>query len=345
MDPRGEREMTGDVASGLRKAAVLMVLLGEDAASVICRNLEAEDLRRIAPEIAELEVISPDLALPVLQEGYALISANQPEVQGGFDYMTRLLTKTFGSEGVHHWLEEVRAALESRAHSLNALQTVEPQQLARFLKQEHPQTIALTLAHLDAKQGSALLALLPESLRTEAVKRLAELRQFSPEVAQRVSEVLQKRLSTAGGRAQQAYAGLNSVAELLNQIDAGSSKAILESIEKEDAELALNIRNRMFTFEDLLGVPEAGIREWLGNLDKKTLALALRGGSEEVRNYIFKSMSSRAVEMLKEDMEVLGPVRSRDVQKAQEEAIAVARKLEAEGKLVLRQEGEDEYIV
>ncbi|MBZ5706045.1 MAG: flagellar motor switch protein FliG, partial [Acidobacteriia bacterium] len=148
-----------------------------------------------------------------------------------------------------------------------------------------------------------------------------------------------------GEQHRRAYAGVQGVADLLNRLDPVPSKAILEAIEKEDPKLALSIRNLMFTFEDLLGVPEAGIRELLSQLDKKTLAMALRGATEELKSYIFKSMSSRAVEMLKEDMEVLGPVRSRDVIKSQQEAVAVARKLEAEGKISLGADEEDEYVV
>jgi flagellar motor switch protein FliG len=171
------------------------------------------------------------------------------------------------------------------------------------------------------------------------------VRQFSPEMAQRVSLVLHKRLESLGEQSRRAYAGLRGVADLMNRLELNTAKTILEGIEKEDPKLALSIRNLMFTFEDLLTVPEAGIRELLGQMDKKTLATALRGASEELKNYIFKSMSSRAVEMLKEDMEVLGPVRSRDVHKAQLEAVAVARKLEAEGKITLSQEAtEDEYV-
>ena len=185
---------------------------------------------------------------------------------------------------------------------------------------------------------------LPETLRAEAIKRMAQIRQFSPEIAQKVSIALHKRLEALGEQHRRAYAGFQGVADLLNRMDPVQGKVILEAIEKEDPKVALGIRNLMFTFQDLLGVPETGIRDWLGQMDKKTLSMALRGATEELKNYIFKSMSSRAVEMLKEDMEVLGPVRSRDVIKAQQEAVAVVRKLEAEGKISLGAE-EDEYVM
>ncbi len=264
--------------------------------------------------------------------------------QGGTDYARKLLVKAFGEEGAQELLLQVSRTEERSAGKLDSLRKADPQQLAKFIEGEHPQTIALILAHLDSKQASALLMRLPEELRAEAIKRLAQLRQFSPEMAQRVSLVLHKRLEALGEQSRRAYAGLRGVADLMNRLDLMTGKSILEAIEKEDPKLALSIRNLMFTFEDLLTVPETGIRELLGQMDKKTLATALRGASEELRNYIFKSMSSRAVEMLKEDMEVLGPVKSRDINKAQLEAVAVARKLEAEGKITLTPEGDDEYV-
>ena len=280
----------------------------------------------------------------MLEDFEQLVRAGDYLAQGGKDYANKLLVKAFGEEGAKELLRQVSLSAEMNAGKLDSLRKADPQQLAKFIEGEHPQTIALILAHLEAKQASTLLMRLPEELRSEAIKRLAQLRQFSPEMAQRVSLVLHKRLESLGEQSRRAYAGLRGVADVMNRLEMNTTKTILEGIEKEDPKLALSIRNLMFTFEDLLTLPEAGIRELLGHMDKKTLATALRGASEQVKSYIFKSMSSRAVEMLKEDMEVLGPVKSREIQKAQLEAVAVARKLEAEGKLTLTPEGEDEYV-
>ena len=255
------------------------------------------------------------------------------------------MIKAFGEEGAKELLHQVSLTAEMSAGKLDSLRKAYGQQLAKFIEGEHPQTIALILAHLEAKQASTLVMRLPEELRAEAIKRLAQLRQFSPEMAQRVSVVLHKRLEALGEQSRRANGRPRQVANVMNRLDINCEKTILEGIEKEDPKLALSIRNLMFTFEDLLSIPEAGIRELLGQMDKKTLAMALRGASEELKNYIFKSMSSRAVEMLKEDMEILGPVKSRDIHKAQIEAVAVARRLEAEGKLSLTPDGgEDEYV-
>jgi flagellar motor switch protein FliG len=329
---------------GTRKAAVLLVLLGEEIASQIYRNLPQEDLECLTREIAELEHINAETALAVLEEYHRMALTQDYLAQGGTDYAQKLLVKSFGEEGAQQLLRQVSRAAEVSAHKLDSLQKADPQQLGKFLETEHPQTIALILAHVDSKQASELLMRLPEAMRAETVKRMAQLRQFSPEIAQKVSVSLHKRLQAVGEQHRRAYAGFQGVADLLNHMDPVQAKVILETIEKEDAKVALGIRNLMFTFQDLMGVPEAGIRELLGQLDKKSLATALRGATEELKNFIFKSMSSRAVEMLKEDMEVLGPVRARDVIKAQQETVAVARKLEAEGKINLGGD-EDEFVV
>jgi flagellar motor switch protein FliG len=333
-----------NLLGGMRKAAVLLVLLGEETASQIFRNLPQGDLEHLTKEIAELDYIDPQTALAVLEEYHRMGLTQDYLAQGGTDYAQKLLVKAFGEDGARQLLTQVSRAAEMSASKLDSLQKADPQQLAKFLESEHPQTIALILAHVDSKQASELLMRLPETLRAETIKRLAQLRQFSPEIAEKVSVSLHQRLQSLGEQHRRAYAGFQGVADLLNRMDPVQAKVILETIEKDDPKVALGIRNLMFTFQDLLGVPEAGIRELLGQLDKKSLALALRGATEELKNYVFKSMSSRAVEMLKEDMEVLGPVRSRDVIKAQQETVAVARKLEAEGKISLGGD-EDEYVV
>jgi flagellar motor switch protein FliG len=228
---------------------------------------------------------------------------------------------------------------------VEALQRADPQKLARFLESEHPQTIALVLGQLGDRQASMLLMCLPNDVRAEAVKRLANLRRFSPKMAEKVSILLSQKLKTVGEQGKRAYSGFQSVADIMNCIDASVAQEILENIENEDPTLAVSIRNLMFTFDDLLQVGEAHIRELLAGVDKKTLAMALKGTEEGLKDHFFRTMSTRAIEMLKEDMELLGPVRSKDVVKAQNEIVAIARQLEAEGRIVLKDEANDEYLV
>jgi flagellar motor switch protein FliG len=228
---------------------------------------------------------------------------------------------------------------------LQSVQRADPQKLARLLEGEHPQTIALILGQLGESQASAMLMNLPNELRAEAVKRLANLRRFSPEMAEKVSIILSQRLNSVGEQGKRAYSGFQSVADIMNCIDTTVAQEILANIENEEPTLAISIRDLMFTFDDFLQVDEAQIRELSGAIDKRTLAMALKGTNEALKSHFFKTMSTRAIEMLKEDMESLGPVRSKDVVKAQTEIVAIARQLETEGKIVLKGEANEEYLV
>lgn len=330
---------------GKKKAAILMVLLGDEVAATVYKHLPDSEVRAVTLEIADLEYISPQLASKVLNEYHGLTLTQEYLSQGGHEYAKRLLMKAFGEETARQLLEEVNRAQEVSAQSLDTLQKTDPQQLAKFIQGEHPQTIALILAHLSSKVARTVLMMLPDKVRSQAVKRLAQMQQFSPEMVKKISLVLHKRLITLGAQRQRAYGGVKAVADLLNQFNQEATATILETIEQDDAQLATTIRNLMFTFEDFLEVPDTGIRELLGQVDKKMLATALKGATEDLKNHFFKSMSSRAVEMLKDDMEVLGPIRSRDVHNAQTEIVAIARRLETEGKLALKQEQEDSYVV
>jgi len=334
-----------EALTGSRKAAILLVLLGEEVASGVYRSLPESDLRTITQEIADLEYISPDMASKVLQEFHRLSVTQEYLAQGGQEYAGKLLVKAFGEQGARQLLDEVTKAQEISTQNLDALQKTDPQQLAKFIQGEHPQTIALILAHLNSRAARAVLMLLPEKIRAQAVKRLAQMQQFSPEMVKRISVVLHRRLLSLGQQSRRAYGGVKAVADLLNQIDQEATTGILETIEQDNSQLATSIRNLMFTFEDFLEVQDAGLRELLGQVDKKTLATSLKGATEDLKNHFFKCMSSRAVEMLKEDMEALGPLRSRDVHNAQHEIITTARRLEGEGKMVLKAEQEETYVV
>jgi flagellar motor switch protein FliG len=329
---------------GLRKAAVLLVAVGEDLAKEVLRALPENDVQRLTEELADLRGVTPELSLEILEEFWELLETQNFMIHGGLDYARRLLVETFGPQRAEDLLLLVRRSQEAAQGNLAQLQRTDPQQLGKLLDAEHPQTIALVLAHLDPKRGSMVLDNLSEERKVVSVQRLAEMRQFSPEMAQKVALILHRRLENVGDTQRKSYSGFKAVADLLNRLNAEQSKKILESIEESQPELALSIRNLMFTFEDLVTVPPATIRDIVAGVDKRQLALALRGANEELRAQIFKAMSSRAVEMLKEDMEVLGPVRSREVAQAQQEILNLARQLEAEGKVVLKLETGDEML-
>jgi flagellar motor switch protein FliG len=331
--------------TGMRKAAILLVVLGDEAASAVYKNLPEEDLRSITQEITDLTYISPETAAAVLQEYHRLTITQEYLAQGGPAYASNLLVKTFGEAGAKSLLDQVSQAQEGAMRNLNTLQKADPQQLAKFIQGEHPQTIALVLAHMNAKAAAAVLGLLPEKLRGQAVTRMAQMQQFSPEMVQKISLILSRKMLSLGEQSRRGFGGIKAVADLLNTVDARLSTTILEAVEQDSPQLAVSIRNFMFTFEDFLEVPEASIRELLGQVDKKSLAMALKGASEDLKNHFFKSMSTRAVEMLKEDMDSLGPIRSREVNQAQQDSIALARKLETQGKMVLKNEADDAFVV
>lgn len=331
--------------NGPRKAAILMATLGEEAASALLRQLSEEDVQRVAEELANLGNIPVDQSLKILEEYYELAVTQEYVATGGHRYAATLLKKAFGEDTARKLLTKFANAQEAGARGGAALQKADPQQLAKFLEGEHPQTVALVLGHLKGNQASSVVKKLPEAVRGEAVRRLANLQQFSPDMTEAIFELMGRRMQSTGETRSQAYDGFKTVAEMLNTLDGATADEILKNIEREDPQLAIDIRNQMFTFEDFLQVPEQGLRELMGQVDRKLLTMALKLASEELREHLFKTMSSRAVAMLKEDMEALGPVRSKEITAAQQEIVKLARQLESEGKMALRSDGDDEYVV
>ena len=343
--PAPERRPANIGLPGIRKAAILMVAVGGEIGKKIIQNLPENDVQRLTEELADLKNITPELSFDVVKEFYEMLETQQYMMHGGLEYATKLLVDSFGKQRAEDLLALVKRAQEASHGNLAMLQKVDPQQLGKFLDGEHPQTVALVLAHLDPKRASQVLDSLGNEHRVEAIRRLAAMRQFSPEMAQKVALILHKRLENVGDTSRKAYSGFKAVADLLNRQDAEQAKKILEHIEENDPDTALSIRNLMFTFEDLVTIPSASMREIISLVDKRQLALALRGSRDDLRAHVFRAMSSRAVEMLKEDMEVLGPVRTREVAGAQQEILTLARRLESEGKVILKLEQGDDLIV
>jgi len=340
----GRRPLSANIP-GARKAAILMVAVGDELGKKIIQNLPEADVQRVTAELANLKNISPHLSFEVVEEFYEMLETQQFMMHGGLDYATRLLVDSFGKQRAEDLLALVKRAEEANQGNLAMLERVDPAQLGKFLDGEHAQTVALVLAHLDPRRASQVLNSLGVERRVEAVRRLAAMRQFSPEMAQKVALILHRRLENVGESSRKAYSGFKAVADLLNRQDAEQAKKILEQIEDTDPEMALSIRNLMFTFEDLVTIPAASMREIVGLADKRQLALAMRNAQDDLKAHIFRAMSSRAADMLKEDMEVLGPVRTREVAGAQQEILNLARRLESEGKVILKLEQGDDLIM
>ena len=333
------------VLTGARKAAILISMLGDEPAAAILRNLPDDDLQKITDEVANLPHVPFEVTYEVLEEFQQMMAAQEFLAVGGQDVASRLLIKAFGDSGAKSMVQRLMRADEMSTMRMDSLKKLDPKKLARFLVGEHSQTTALILGHLDAKQASALLMKLEPEQRADCVRRLANLGQFSPDVAAKVSAVLNKRLRGVADQSRSSGAGFRDVAELMNRLDPLAAREILESIEKDEPKLAISIRDQMFTFDDFLEVPEQDLRELMSSVDKKTLMVAIKGAREDLRSHFYRTMSSRAVEMMKEDSEAMGPVRSKDVVKAQTEIVAIARKLESEGKIALKSEGDDEYVL
>ncbi len=343
----GYLQSDGDGAKipGLRKAAILIMAVGEELAKNFFQSLSESDVQLIADEISRMGEVSEEQLNAVMKEFHGLATSQAYLVRGGHDYASRLLTEAFGSARADELLNQVNSVRERTTGDLAMLQKMEPQQLSKFLENEHPQTVALVLAHLDSKRGATVLLHLGSTMRVEAVRRLAGMRQFSPEMAQKVALVLHRRMDSLGQTGRKNYAGYRAVADLLNGLDQTLCNGILEEIEQKEPKTATDIRSLMFTFDDLLTVSEQAIRELVSAADKKMLALSLKGGKENVRAHLFKAMSSRAAEMMRDDMESLGPVRGKDVSAAQQELLALAHKLESEGRIVLKVETDNDITL
>jgi flagellar motor switch protein FliG len=330
--------------SGVRKAAILSMLLGQESAAILLKQLPEEDVEAIAKEVASMQGVPALAGQEVLEEYHQMWIAAEHIARGGVDMARQILVKTFGPDEARRLIDRLVKSTETTA-VFSVLDKADPQHLSKFILSEHPQTIALILAHLKPAQAAQLVNLLPEQLRVSVLTRMASLDEIPLDVIVRISSVIEERLKVLGGSTHESYGGVRAVAELLNRLDRGLSQGVLGSIEGGQPELAMAIRNLMFVFEDLLHVEDNSIREIVQRADKRGLTMALKGSSEEIRAKFLKNMSSRAAEMIKEEMEVLGAVRVREVEKAQHDIVAIARKLEEEGLLVTGAAGGEAYVV
>ena len=334
-----------DTLGALRKAAMLLIILGEQTSAEMLHELSEEDVQKVSREVAKVTSISSEQAETVLQEFHHITTAGDYVARGGIDFARKLLLRAFHPEQARRLLDRLQKALGSEAASFDAIQKADPQQLAKFIHNEHPQTIALVLSHLNTSQAAALLTSLPSGLRSDVALRMASLDQISPEIILKIAGVIGQKLKSLGDFSRESYGGVRAVAEVLNRIDSFSSREILENIERQDNNVAETIRHLMFVFEDLLLIDQMGMKEILGKVDRKVLTLALKGTSEQLRNHILGCMSQRGGEMLKEDMEALGPVKIKEVEGAQQQIIGIVRDLESQGVLSLKGAVGEQYVV
>ncbi len=313
----------------MQKSAILLVALGDDVSAELLRRLSDDEVESVTTAIAKLPAISVQQAEAVLAEFHAATSDPSRGGRGGSDFARRLITSAFGAEGAKKHLQRLPGSRDAGA---GQLEKVDPQLLARLVRSEHPQTVALVLAHLNRGQSGAVLASMDPPLRADIAARIAQLDQISPEVVEKISAAIGAKLEALGGTVKrESSGGPRAVAEILNQIDSELSEDILNQIADANADLSDEIRQKMFVFEDLLRIDANGVKELLGRADRRQLTVALKGTSDELRQHLLKGMSQRGAAMLLEDMEALGPVKIKDVEAAQQQVIAVVRQLESDG--------------
>jgi flagellar motor switch protein FliG len=340
-----ELQKTGVDLTGIQKAAILLVAMGDSASADIVKHLTEDEIQKVGREVARMKTVTPELAEAVLEEYYQLTAAREFVIKGGIDYAKNMLMNAFGPDTAKKLIDRLVRAMGDDKSTFDAIQKSDPQQLAKFLHNEHPQTIALVLSHLNSSSAASLLSALPASQRGDVSLRMASLDQISPEVISKIAAVIAQKLNALGEMSRESFGGVRAVAEMFNRLDSETAKEILNSIETDDSSLVETIRHLMFVFEDILLVDINAIKEVLARVDRKVLTVALKGTGDQIKNHFLQCMSLRGADMMREDMEALGPVKIKDVEAAQQQIISVIRQLEAEGVVSLRGTVGEQYVV
>jgi len=329
--------------TGRQKAAVVLISLGPDLSSRVFKYLGDDEIEDLTFEIASQRTVPPEVKKQVLSEFYEMSKAHEYMAQGGIEYAREVLSKALGEEQAESILGKLTSSLNIRPFEF--ARRTDPAHLFNFIQNEHPQTIALVLAHLNPEQAGAILSALPAERQVDVAKRIATLDRASPDVLEEIESALEHKLSSFGTYDYMSAGGLEAVVEILNRVDRSTEKTILESLEEDDPELADEIKTRMFVFEDIVLLDDRSIQQVIREVDTDVWALALKTASEEVARRVYRNMSKRAAEMLREDIEYMGPVRLRDVEEAQSKVVATIRELEEAGEVIIARGGEDEIIV
>lgn len=323
-----------------------MACLGSEAASRVLATMSEEEVEELTLGLSSLDSIDTELRTKVLDEFYQMAVANKYVTHGGLDYARNLLEKAFGPERTIEILTRLQSSLQEVPFEF--LKKADPGQIVTFIQDEHPQTISLILAHMPPATSAIVLSALSPDIQADVVTRIATMERTPPEVVREVERVLERKMAAIFTQGFTFAGGVKEVAEILNSIDRSTEKAIMSKLEENDPELAEEISRLMFTFEDLVYVEDSGIQKALREIESQELALALKGANEEVKDKILRNMSERAREMIKEEIEFMGPVRLRNVEEAQQKIVAVIRRLEETGELIIQGRGgagEDEIVV
>lgn len=329
--------------SGRQKAAIFLVTLGSDVSSEIFKYLREDEIEQLTFEIARLDKVEPDDKDKVLMEFQELMMAQEFISNGGIDYAREVLERALGTQKAIDIVNRLTSSLQVRPFDF--IRRTDPSHLLNFIQGEHPQTIALILAYLDPQKSAQILSSLKHEIQADVAKRIAMMDRTSPDVLREVERVLERKLSTLASEDYTSAGGIDSIVEVLNNVDRGTEKIIIEALEEDDPELAEEIKKRMFVFEDIVLLDDRSIQRVLREVDTNDLAKALKGVDADVQEKIFRNMSKRASSLLKEDMDFMGPLRLRDVEESQQKIVNIIRKLEESGDIIVARGGDEELVV
>jgi flagellar motor switch protein FliG len=329
--------------SGKQKAAILLISLGPDVSASVYKHLSEEEIEKLTLEISNVRQVEAQEKEAVLEEFHQIALAQDYISQGGIAYAKEVLEKALGSEKAIKIIDRLTSALMVRPFDF--ARKADPTQILNFIQNEHPQTIALILSYLDPAQAGQILSSLPQEVQADVARRIALMDRTSPEIISEVEQILEKKLSTTFVQDYTQTGGIEAVVEVLNGVDRSTERTILDALEIQDPELAEEIKKRMFVFEDIVTLDNRAIQRVIRDVDNTDLMLALKVASDEVKEVVFKNMSKRMAETFKEEMEFMGPVRLRDVEEAQSRIVAIIRRLEEAGEIVVARGGGDDIIV
>ena len=332
----------GDL-NGIQKAAILLITLGPEKSANVFKHLKEDEIEQLTLEIANTRSVSQSLKEEVLDEFYEVCLAQQYIAEGGIGYAKDLLEKALGSDKAMEVIGKLTASLQVRPFEF--IRKIDASQILNFIQDEHPQTIALILSYLSTGQASTIISQLPQEKQADVAKRIAQMDRTSPDVIKEVERVLERKLSSLANQDYTLAGGVDSIVEILNTVDRGTEKHIMETLEIDEPELADEIRKKMFVFEDILTLDDRSIQRVLREVDNNELAVALKSANEDVQNAIFNNLSKRLATMIREDMDFMGPVRMKDVEEAQQKIVNIIRKLEDTGEIIISRGGGDEIVV
>lgn len=335
--------MARGTLAGKQKCAMLMIALGPDISAQIYKHLREEEIEQLTLEIANIKNLTPEEKQKVLDEFYNMCIAQEYIIEGGIEYAKEVLEKALGVQEAFEVINRLTSTLKVRPFDF--IRRADPSQVLSFIQNEHPQTIAMILSYLKPQQAGTILSELPEDLQAEVAMRIATMESTSPEIIKEVERILERKLSSLVTQDYTSSGGIQTIVEILNSVDRATEKNIIDTLETRDVELVEEIKRRMFVFEDIIALDSRSIQRVLREVENHDIALALKGSNEEVQKVIYANMSKRLADMIKEDIQYMGPVRLKDVEEAQQKIVNIIRKLEDAGEIVISRGGGDEIIV